>query len=57
MRICAGDIRDRDPGSIDIYDSKGGGKPLGIAQGGGTEPGKLSEALAAARKLAGEKLE
>jgi alanyl-tRNA synthetase len=39
-----------------VAGGKGGGKPLGIAQGGGSEPGKLAEALAAVRKLAGEKL-
>ena len=35
---------------------RGGGKPAGIAQGGGSEPGKLPEALEAARRLASEKL-
>jgi alanyl-tRNA synthetase len=34
----------------------GGGKPLGIAQGGGTDPAKLPEALDTARRLASEKL-
>ncbi len=39
-----------------VAGGRGGGKPLGIAQGGGSEPGKLAEALALARKLAAEKL-
>jgi alanyl-tRNA synthetase len=34
----------------------GGGKPLGIAQGGGGDPAKLPEAMEVARKLAVEKL-
>jgi alanyl-tRNA synthetase len=39
-----------------VCGGRGGGKPLGIAQGGGTEPGKLAAALEKARKLAAEKL-
>jgi alanyl-tRNA synthetase len=39
-----------------VVGGRGGGKPLGIAQAGGSEPGKLAEALALAKKLAGEKL-
>jgi alanyl-tRNA synthetase len=39
-----------------VVGGKGGGRPLGIAQGSGTIPGKLPEALALARKLAAEKL-
>jgi alanyl-tRNA synthetase len=39
-----------------VVGGSGGGKPLGIAQAGGTEPAKLPEALDLARKLVREKL-
>jgi alanyl-tRNA synthetase len=39
-----------------VVKGSGGGKPLGIAQAGGSEPAKLPEALALAKKLASEKL-
>jgi alanyl-tRNA synthetase len=39
-----------------VVGGSGGGKPLGIAQAGGTTPAKLPEALALAKKLAAERL-
>jgi alanyl-tRNA synthetase len=39
-----------------LVGGRGGGKPVGIAQGGGSDPAKLPEALELARKLAAEKL-
>jgi alanyl-tRNA synthetase len=39
-----------------VVGGSGGGKPLGIAQAGGSEVAKLPEALALAKKLAAEKL-
>jgi len=39
-----------------VVGGKGGGKPTGIASGGGKEPAKLGEALETARKLAGQQL-
>jgi alanyl-tRNA synthetase len=39
-----------------VVGGAGGGKPQGIAQAGGTDPGKLPEALETARRLAREKL-
>jgi alanyl-tRNA synthetase len=39
-----------------VVGGKGGGQPLGIAQAGGNDPGKLPEALETARRLASEKL-
>src|SRR5262249_4030017 len=40
-----------------VVGGKGGGKPTGIAQGGGSDPSKLAEALDLARKLIGDKLQ
>jgi alanyl-tRNA synthetase len=40
-----------------VVGGTGGGKPEGIAQAGGSEPGKLGEALETARRLAAEKLQ
>ncbi len=39
-----------------VIGGKGGGKPTGIAQGGGNDPSRLAEALELARKLIGDKL-
>ncbi len=39
-----------------VVGGKGGGKPAGIAQGGGSDPTRLGEALDLARKVIGEKL-
>ncbi len=39
-----------------VVGGKGGGKPTGIASGGGKEPAKLGEALETARTLAGQQL-
>jgi alanyl-tRNA synthetase len=39
-----------------VVGGKGGGRATGIARAGGTEPGKLGEALALARRVASEKL-